>query len=105
MSDTINIDLPVKEIRDYCETQPIMRLSALGTDFDDWLRPDTDIGLLVEYAPGKSVNYIDMARQERELGEIINGTVDLRTPNELVRQLRPQILEGATIVFAQDSRE
>ena len=105
MSEMIRYELPVKEIRAYCETQPIERLSALGTDFDAWLRPDTDIGLLVEYVPGEFVTYIDMARQEREIGEIINGTVDLRTPNELASPLRPQIIEGAKVVFAQNSRE
>ena len=105
MSDVVKIDLPVKAIRDYCESQPIERLSALGAGFDDWMRPDTDIGLLVEYIPAASITYVDMARQERELGEIIGGGVDMRTPNELERHSRQQILEGATLVFAQDSRK
>ena len=105
MSEAIKIGLSVKEICDYCETQPIERLSLLGTDFDDWLRPDTDLGLLVEYIPGASITYIDMARQERELGVFLDGLVDLRTPNELDNHLRQQIIEGATIVFAKNPGE
>ena len=105
MSEMTRLDLPVKAIRDYCTSQQIMRLSALGADFDNWMRPDTEIGLLVEYLPATSITYIDMARQERQLGEIIGGEVDLRTPNELERHSRQQILEGATLVFAQDSRK
>ena len=105
MAEMIKIDLRIKEIRAYCESQPIARLSLLGTDFDDWLRPDTDIGLLVEYLPGASITYIDMARQERELGAIIGGAVDLRTPNELERHCRQQNIERSTLVFAQNHRE
>ena len=105
MSEMIGLDLPVKAISDYCALQPITRLSALGADFDNWRRPDTEIGLLVEYLPTASITYIDMARQERELGEIIGSGVDLRTPNELESHTRQQILEGATLVFAQNSRK
>ena len=101
----MTIDLPIERIREYCETQPIKRLSLLGTDFDGWQRPDTEIGLLVEYLPGASISYLDMARQERELGEFLGGFVDLRTPNELEKHSRQRILEGATIVFAKNSRE
>ncbi|MCY4062144.1 MAG: hypothetical protein OXG53_07240 [Chloroflexi bacterium] len=97
--------LPVEAICAYCETQPIKRLSLLGPDFDAWLRPETDTGMLVEYLPDASVTYIDMARQERELSEILVSAVDLRTPNELEPTGRRQILAGATLVFAEVAGE
>ena len=103
MSEIVSVGVPVEAIRAYCETQPIEQLSVLGTDFDDWLRPETEIGLLVEYLPGSSIAYIDIARQERELGEILDVLVDLRTPNELEKHSKQQVLEGATLVFAKSS--
>ena len=105
MSEMIRYDLPVKEMRAYCETQPIEQLSDFGSFLPDMLRPDTDIGLVVKYQPGASITYIDMARQERELGEMIGGNVDLRTPNELEKRFRLQILERAIVVFDKNSRE
>lgn len=105
MNNTIRVDAPVEAIRAYCETQPIKKLSLFGSDFDEWLRPDTDMGILVEYSTDASITYIDMSRQERELGEIIGGTVDLRTPNELERHLREKLINGAALVFTQNSRE
>lgn len=105
MSEITAIALPVEEVCAYCETQPIARLSRLGPGFDAWLRPDREIGVLVEYFPEASVSYIDMARQERVLSEIIGGAVDLRTPNELEPTSKQQILAGATLVFAEDAGE
>ena len=46
-----------------------------------------------------------MARQERELSEILVSAVDLRTPNELEPTGKQQILAGATLVFAEDAGE
>ena len=105
MSETLRVDVLVEAIRAYCEAQQIASLSLLGGAFDDWLRPNTEVGLLVDYLPGASITYIDMARQERELGKIIGGAIDLRTPNELEMTTRQTILKGATLVFVQNSRE
>ena len=105
MSEPAAIDLPLEAICAYCETQPIARLSRLGPGFDARLRPDTEIGVLVEYLPEASVSYIDMARQERVLSEIMGDAVDLRTPNELESTSKQRILAGATLVFAKDSGE
>ena len=73
MSDLVALALPVEEIYAYCETQPITRLSLLGSGFAAWLRPETETGMLVEYRPDASVTYVDMARQERVLSEILGG--------------------------------
>ena len=105
MSDQVALALPVEEIFAFCESQPIARLSLLGPGFDVWLRPETETGVLVEYLPDASITYIDMARQERILGEILCGAVDLRTLNELETTTKQQILAGATLVFAKDADE
>lgn len=104
MSEKTKINLPVEAIRAYCETQPIKRLSLLGTAFDGWLRPDTDIGLLVEYAPGAPIGYFAMAQQEIDLGEIIGRRVDLRTQQEINRYCRQQLVEAAALIYEPHSR-
>ena len=105
MSDMTTIDLPIKEIAAYCETLPIRRLSMLGPDFDGWLRPDTDIGLLVEYTPGARIGYFDMAGQEVELGTILGTRIDMRTAQELSNHHRQQLVREARCLYAQNSRE
>ena len=83
MSQDNHNNIPVEEIRAYCKNLPIQRLWMSTPRFELYLRPDTDIGMMVEYVPNAPTTYIDMARQEIELGEFLGGSVDLRTVNEV----------------------
>lgn len=103
MSETIEIKLPVKEIRAYCATQPIRRLSLFGSALRDELRADSDIDLLVEYLPTAKIGYFELAQQEIDLGKLIGKKVDLRTPNELSRQFRQGVVDSARLLYARGS--
>ena len=103
MNHTLDLDLPLKEIAAYCETLPIQRLSLLGPDFDGWLRPDTDIGLLVEYMPEATVTYLDMAGQEIDIGAMIGARIDLRTPYEIDGLSKVDLVATARLIYAQNS--
>lgn len=88
----------VREIDRYCRQSPIRRLKSFGSfrwgDRDD-LRVDSDVDLLVEFEPGTRVTLLDMARMERELGELIGYKVDLRTAGDLSRYFRHEVLREA----------
>ena len=103
MQETMKLNWPIGEIQTYCAAELIKSLADFGSVMPDLLRPDTDIGLLVEYIPGAPITFIDMARQERELGAMIGSKVDLRTPNELERHSQKQVLAGAIRVFAKNA--
>lgn len=83
MSQQVAATLPIEAIREYCATQPIERLSEFASGFEYWIRPDTDIGLLVDYVPGAIITLLDMAGHEIELGEIIGKRVSLSTTKGL----------------------
>jgi len=83
VNETAAIALPVKAIRAYCETQPIERLLEFASGLDFRIRPDTDIGLLVDYESGATVTLFDMAAHEIDLGEIIGKRVSLSTTKGL----------------------
>ena len=99
MNDIKAIDLPLDEIRQYCAAQPIARLSLLGPDFDGWLRPDTEIGLLVDYLPGATVSLFDMAGQEIDLKAITSLGVCLHTANGLRRGCLGKHAESARLIY------
>ena len=87
MNDNNHSDLPIKEIRAYCETQPIARLSEFATGFEYLLRPDTDIGFIVDYVDGEAVTLLDMAGQEIDLGDITGRRVCMFTSRGLANGL------------------
>lgn len=72
-----------------------------GTATDHFFRADSDLDLLVEFEPGTAVTLFDMARMERELGELIGFKVDLRTAGDLSRYFRQEVLDQAKELHAQ----
>lgn len=97
MSTTI--DLPLDEIRAYCATQPIRRLALFGSALRGELRPESDIDLLVEFTPEASIGLWDMTTMEMAFSEIIHRKVDLRTPQELSRYFRDEVLKVAKPLY------
>ncbi len=95
---TLN-SLPLAAICAFCERRPIKHLSLFGSALRDELGPESDIDLLVEYAPDARISYFDMAQQEIDLGQIIRRNVDLRTPQELSSHFRRQVIESAELIY------
>ena len=56
---------------------------------------------IVEFEPDKSPGYLGMVRMQRELSAILGGRiVDLRTPRELSKYFRQEVLAGAAVQYA-----
>ena len=94
-----NIQIPEDEIADYCQRHHIRKLSLFGSVLRDDFREDSDVDVLVEYETGAIVTLLDMASQEIELGKLLGRKVDLRTPPELSRYFRQQVIETAELLY------
>jgi len=92
----------LREIDRYCRRNSIRHLKAFGSILGDRteLRADSDLDLLVDFEPGARVTLLDMARMERELGDLIGFKVDLRTAADLSRYFRAEVLEKAVELHA-----
>ncbi len=94
--------IPRTELAAFCRDHGIRWLaifgSALRTDFG----PESDIDVLVEFAPDRVPGLMGMAGLEIELSALFGGRkVDLRTPDDLSRYFRQEVLDGAEIQYAQ----
>jgi hypothetical protein len=84
-----------------CREHQIRRLSLFGSALKGTAGPDSDVDLLVEFEPGATPGYLGMAAIEHELSELLGGQrVDLRTPEELSRYFRDQVLAEAEVQYA-----
>jgi predicted nucleotidyltransferase len=64
-------------------------------------RPDSDVDLLVEFEPGEEPGLIGVANLESELSILLGGRrVDLRTPGDLSRYFRDEIVQTAEVQYA-----
>jgi len=102
MSEKRDIQFPRDEIADFCKRNRIRKLSLFGSALRGDFREDSDIDLLVEFHSGEAPSLLDLARMERELSMIVGGRkVDLRTPEELSRYFREEVLSTASVQYAE----
>ena len=102
MNDKQFIQLPLEKIADFCKRNRIRKLSLFGSALKGELRKDSDIDFLVEFQPGEAASLLDLARMERDLSRLLDGRkVDLRTPNELSRYFRDEVLSTASVQYAE----
>ena len=101
MSNKAKIDLSRDVIAAFCKKHHIHRLALFGSVLGDKFRSDSDVDVLVEFEPGHVIGLLRMAGIERELSEIIGRQVDLRTPADLSRYFRDEVLASAEVQYAE----
>jgi predicted nucleotidyltransferase len=99
MSAKIPIDHD--KIASFCRRHRIRKLALFGAVLCDDFRPDSDVDTLVEFEPGVAVGFIRLASMELELSKILGRKVDLRTPADLSRYFRQEVLQSAEVQYAQ----
>ena len=87
-------------IAHFCRNNHIRRLSFFGSVLRDDFRPDSDVDVLIEFEPGHVMGLLRLARAERELSGLLGRKVDLRTPGDLSRHFRQQVLDTAEEQYA-----
>lgn len=95
------IQMPREPIADFCRKYHIRKLSLFGSVLSENFGPDSDIDVLVEFEPGQVVGLLRIATMEIELSQLLGRKADLRTPEDLSRYFRQQVLESAEVEYAQ----
>lgn len=95
------LSIPQEQIAAFCQKHGIRRLSIFGSALREDFRPDSDVDVLVEFEPDRIPTLFDIAGMEQELSSLLNGRkVDLRTPGDLSRYFRQQVMEEAEVQYA-----
>jgi predicted nucleotidyltransferase len=97
--ERIPLTIPIGAIRVFCERHPIRRLALFGSVLRDDFSPDSDVDVLVEFAPGADVTYLDLVAMQEELAALLGRSVDLLTPGALSPHFREQVLSSAETVY------
>lgn len=94
------IQVPHDRIVEFCHRHHIRLLAFFGSVLRDDFTPDSDVDVLVEFAPGKTPGFAFFSMEE-ELSEILGRRVDLRTPNELSKYFKDEVLAEAEELYVQ----
>lgn len=94
------IDVAEAALNDFCRRHGVKRLALFGSILRDDFRPDSDVDILVEFQPGVRYSLLDLGGMWVELRAMIGREVDLKTPLDLSRYFRDQVVREARTLYA-----
>ncbi len=98
----VRIPIDQELLAGFCRRHHIRRLAFFGSVLRDDFRPDSDVDVLVEFAPDHVPGFLGLALMEEELSRLLGGrTVDLVTPKSLNARIRERVLDAAEVRYAQ----
>ena len=96
-----HIEIPEAEVARLCRRNGIRKIALFGSVLTERFSESSDIDVLVEFQPGEHVGFFRLADIEYELSQLLGGRkVDLRTPMDLSRYFRDDVVRDALVVYA-----
>lgn len=95
------IEIPKDVLAAFCQRHHIRRLSLFGSVLTEAFTADSDVDVLVEFEPGHTPGLLQMAGLEIELTDLLGRKVDLRTPAELSRYFRDEVIRSSELQYAE----
>lgn len=89
-----------EKLAKFCRKHHITKLAFFGSVLREDFRPDSDIDVLVEFEPGHVPGF-GIVTMEDELSKMVGRKVDLRTPQDISRYFRDQVVREARVEYAK----
>lgn len=93
-----------EQITEFCRRWEITELALFGSVLRDDFRPDSDVDVLVTFAPSADWSLLDHVRMEQELAALLGREVNLVSRRAIDRSQnwmrRREILRTAQVVYA-----
>ena len=91
LTATSAASIPKDRLVDFCRRWKVAELSLFGSALREDFRPDSDVDLLVSFAPGVTRDFDDLLTMKEELQTLFGRAVDLveRRLVEDERELHP----------------
>jgi predicted nucleotidyltransferase len=98
------VEIPEAQLAEFCSRWQITELSLFGSVLRADFRPDSDIDILVAFAPEAQWSLLDIEQMREELTGFLGRTVDFvsrRAVEQSTNQLRSaEILNSAETIYA-----
>lgn len=98
-----NLTIPRARLAEFCRRWQITELALYGSVLRDDFSPDSDVDILVSFAPAAHPTLLDLARMQSELKAILRREVDLLTRRGIETSRNPirrqAILSSAETVY------
>lgn len=89
------ISIPKDKIAEFCKAHYITNLALFGSVLTDRFSETSDVDVLVEFDPAHIPGFFSLVEMEDQLTTIVGRKIDLRTPKDLSRYFREDVLKQA----------
>jgi uncharacterized protein with HEPN domain/predicted nucleotidyltransferase len=94
------LKVSLAEIASFCDRWQISEFSLFGSVLREDFRPDSDIDVLVTFAPDSSWNFFEILQAKQELETLLGREVDLTQKKGLVNPFsREEILKTYRVIY------
>lgn len=97
------MELPItvdeKRIAVFCAKHHLTKLAFFGSVLTDRFGPASDVDVLFEYHPDHIPSLFEVAAMEEELSGILGRKADMRTPRDLSRYFREEVVANAQVQY------
>ena len=95
------IRLPKQKIERFCKKHHIAYLALFGSILTSSFTEKSDVDILVKFEKNHIPHLFGLIGMESELSDIIGYPVDLKTPNDLSRYFRDDVLGKAKPIYGK----
>jgi uncharacterized protein len=102
----IKIDLPMKEIEEFCKKWKVQEFALFGSVLrDDFDPKKSDVDVLITFANRASTSLFDLVDMHDELGRVFNRKIDLVDKQVIEEDRNPYrkkaILEHYEVIYGK----
>lgn len=95
------VRIPRKNIAEFSRRWKVTEFSLFGSVLRDDFRPDSDVDVLVTFAPNAEISLFDLVQMKIDLEKIFHRSVDVIEKDALENPFRKrEILRTARVVYA-----
>lgn len=97
----MHVNVSEEMLSGFCRRHHIVSLSFFGSVLRDDFGPESDVDVLVEFAPGHTPG-LEIVDIEEELSQLLGGRkVDMVNPKYLNRRIKDHVLATAEVQYAE----
>lgn len=89
-------------VEKFCKAHHIVKLAFFGSVLSNNFSERSDVDILVEFDPQHIPGLFGIAEMKDELSQNLGREVDLRTPEDISKLFRNEVLEQSYLIYGKE---
>ena len=96
------IKIPKAWIEKFCKAHHVVKMALFGSVLSDHFSETSDVDILVEFDPDHVPGLFEIVDMKDELSKNIGREVDLRTPEDISKFFRNEIIQQSYLLYGKE---